>query len=222
LDDQVKVRGYRVELGEIESVLREQPGVVEAAVVALDANDGEKILVGCVVGATAVPIDLAAVRDGLAARVPEHLVPGRIVALPALPLSANGKIDRQALQEVARIAVTQSQTAYIGPRSPLEDALCKIWSELLGSERVGVEDNFFALGGHSLLATRVVSRIRALLHVEMPLETLFTAPTVADLAIKLAEDPVYGAIATRVAELLWSLRDLSDDQAAAMLASRDT
>ncbi|MFI5916859.1 amino acid adenylation domain-containing protein, partial [Dactylosporangium sp. NPDC051541] len=164
-DFQVKVRGFRIELGEVEAVLREAGA--SAAVVTVDAGSR---LIAYVVGV----VDVGLVRE----RLPQYMVPGVFVELTALPLNANGKVDRRALPAVDVVAGAE----FVAPRTPVEEAIAAIWADVLGAERVGVEDNFFVLGGHSLLATRVVSRIRAALGVEIPVAAVFDAPTVAGLA----------------------------------------
>ncbi|MEW5930636.1 MAG: amino acid adenylation domain-containing protein, partial [Gemmatimonadota bacterium] len=160
------------------AALREHPAVREAVVVVREDAPGDRRLVGYVVaeGAAASPGEL---QEHLGGRLPEHMVPGAFVALESVPLTSNGKLDRRALPAPEWGA---GEEGYVGPRTPAEEVLAGIWAEVLGVERVGVGDNFFDLGGHSLLATRVVSRIRELLAVELPLRGLFEAPTVAALA----------------------------------------
>ncbi|HEX7239905.1 MAG TPA: amino acid adenylation domain-containing protein, partial [Longimicrobiaceae bacterium] len=177
-DAQVKVRGFRIEPGEIEAVLAGLPQVREAVVAVREDVPGEKRLVGYVVaeeGAEASPAEL---RAELLGRLPEHMVPGALVVLDRLPLNANGKVDRRALPSPRWGA----DEAYLAPRTATEEIVAGIWSAVLGVDRVGVEQGFFELGGHSLLATRVVSRLREELGVEVPLRALFETPTVAALA----------------------------------------
>ncbi|WP_432832392.1 amino acid adenylation domain-containing protein [Dactylosporangium sp. CA-092794] len=176
-DDQVKVRGFRVELGEVENALGRQPSVGRCAVVPRD--DGPGGLVGYVVPASGQLVDVAAVRAGLADVLPEYMVPSAVVVLDALPLTPNGKIDRRALPAPDFGAVSR------GPSTPREEALCALFAEVLGLERVGIDDSFFELGGHSLLATRLISRIRTVLNTEISIRTLFETPTVAALARQL-------------------------------------
>ena len=178
MDQQVKVRGFRIEPGEVEAALLTHPGVREAVVAVREDAPGEKRLVGYVVAEAGAEPSGAELRAHLAARLPEHLVPGALVALERIPLTANGKTDRAALPAPER----GGEAAHVAPRTPTEEVLAGIWAEVLGVETVGVEDGFFELGGHSLLATRVVSRARRAFGVEVPLRALFEAPTVAGLA----------------------------------------
>ncbi|HLL45257.1 MAG TPA: amino acid adenylation domain-containing protein, partial [Longimicrobiaceae bacterium] len=174
VDTQVKVRGFRVEPGEIEAALRRHPGVRECAVVAREEG-GDRQLVAYLAG----DVDVGALRERLRAGLPAHMVPAAIVVLETLPLTPSGKLDRRALPAPE---FGSAEERYVAPRTPAEEVLAGIWAEVLGVERVGVAENFFDLGGHSLLATRVVSRIREVLAVELPLRALFEAPTVAGLA----------------------------------------
>jgi amino acid adenylation domain-containing protein len=184
LDHQVKVRGFRIELGEIEAALEDQPGVRAAIVVAGPDGSGSSRLIAYTVpdGAGSTVTEL---RQGLLERLPGHMMPSAFVMLDAFPLTPNGKVDRKALPppEGSRPAVV---TALVTPRNPLERTLAGIWTEVLGVDEVGVEDDFFELGGHSLLAVRVVGRVREALEVELALGALYGAPTVAELATLVA------------------------------------
>src|SRR6202453_2827920 len=178
VDDQVKIRGFRVELGEIEAVLAAQPGVEQSAVSVRQDRPGDAILVGYVVSVPGHQLDPAGLRDAAAAALPGYMVPAAVVVLDRLPLNPNGKLDRRALP--APELATASARA--GAATAGERALCAVFAQVLGLDRVGVEDSFFDLGGHSLLATRLVSRIRTVLGVEVPVRAVFEHPSVAALA----------------------------------------
>jgi amino acid adenylation domain-containing protein len=186
-DDQVKVRGYRVELGEVEQALRAHPGVAQGVVVLRTPQSGEPPLVAYAVpksGGYAVSHSdrptSEKLTEWLAAQLPAYMVPSAVVLLEQLPLTANGKLDRAALP--APDAPDASEDAFVAPRTETEKALAAIWTEVLKREQVGVTDNFLALGGHSLLAIRVLGRISKTFGVRLPLRTLFETPTVEALA----------------------------------------
>ncbi|MFD0527304.1 AMP-binding protein [Kitasatospora arboriphila] len=186
LDHQVKLRGLRIELGEIEAVLTGHPAVAEAVVLLREDTPGEPRLVAYWVapGGPGEPAE-DAVRAHLARLLPGYMVPAALVALAALPLSANGKTDRKALAEAPAPAVRTA--GYEAPRDEVEQTLAGLYGELLGRDRVGIRDDFFELGGHSLLATRLAARIRRDFGVDLPLRDLFDAPTVEALAVRVVE-----------------------------------
>ncbi|MBZ4423379.1 amino acid adenylation domain-containing protein, partial [Myxococcus sp. RHSTA-1-4] len=173
-DFQVKVRGFRIELGEVEAALAACAGVRESVVLAREDSPGHKRLVAYVVSGEQAP-SVGDLRTALGERLPAYMVPSAFVVLPALPRTPNGKVDRKALPAPDAAQVERTHE-YVAPRTPNEQLLAGLWREVLGVEQVGVHDDFFALGGHSLLATRLVSRVRNVLHVELPLRTLFEAP----------------------------------------------
>ncbi|MFJ6671606.1 amino acid adenylation domain-containing protein [Actinosynnema sp. NPDC091369] len=175
-DDQVKIRGYRVELGEVESALVAQPGVTHAAVVVDAGPGGVKRLIGYVVSA----VETATLRESLKLSLPDYMVPAAIVAVDALPLTVNGKLDVRALPKPVVTGAATSRAA----STRAEEVLCGLFADVLGVPSVGVDDNFFDLGGHSLLATRLVSRARSALGAELAIRDLFDAPTVAELALR--------------------------------------
>ncbi|HEU4754210.1 MAG TPA: condensation domain-containing protein, partial [Armatimonadota bacterium] len=180
VDEQVKIRGFRIEPGEIEAVLSAQAGVKEARVIVREDQPGEKRLVAYVVGG----VKAEALRGHLRESLPEYMVPAAFVVLEQLPLTPAGKLDVRALPAPELVSVEEQSAA---PRTPVEEVLAGIWAEVLGLERVGVRDSFFQLGGHSLLAIRVVSRIREVFGVELPLRALFEGPTVAALVVCVEE-----------------------------------
>nr|WP_244123661.1 non-ribosomal peptide synthetase [Burkholderia gladioli] len=189
-DFQVKIRGFRIELGEIEARLAEYPAVREAVVLAL-GDGADKRLVAYVVAEHDEQL-IGAIRDHLAAQLPDYMVPTAFVRLDALPLSPNGKLDRRALPAPDSSALARQ--VYEAPQGEIECALAEIWAELLGVERIGRHDSFFALGGHSLLAVRLVGRIAAL-GTELPLAKLFASPTLAGLAALITNRLDQGAAA---------------------------
>ncbi|MFB9315977.1 amino acid adenylation domain-containing protein [Cryptosporangium minutisporangium] len=183
LDDQVKIRGYRVELGEVEAALTAQPGVRRAVVVPRTDAAGHRTLVGYVTGERAdqgAPGDLrpADLRAGLAERLPSFLVPAHLVVLDEIPLTTSGKVDRRALPAPE----TRSATDFVAPRTPTEELVAQVWAAVLGPDRIGVHDNFFALGGHSLLAISAIARLCTAADCALTVRHLFSAPTVAGLA----------------------------------------
>jgi pristinamycin I synthase-3/4 len=178
-DDQIKIRGFRVELGEIQAVLCRHPGVREGVVIGRPDRSGAMRLVAYYIPRGEAPRTdqlLAFLRE----RLPDHMVPSAFMALESFPRKAHGKMDRGALPEPE--TAPDAAGACVAPRTPVEELLAGIWADVLGLERVGVEESFFELGGHSLLATRLVSQLRDSLRLELPLRTVFESPTVAELA----------------------------------------
>jgi natural product biosynthesis luciferase-like monooxygenase protein/amino acid adenylation domain-containing protein len=186
-DGQVKVRGYRIEFGEIEAELVRHASVKEAVVTVQESANGEKRLVGYVVYKPAAPAAKAGeaeLKDYLSCSLPEYMVPSVIVEMDYLPRLANGKLDRKALPE----PVLVSRNQYVPPRTGTEEMVAQVWSEVLKAERVGAEDNFFDLGGHSLLATQLMARVRDMFGVEIALGRLFENATVEALAREIEEE----------------------------------
>jgi amino acid adenylation domain-containing protein len=200
IDHQVKIRGYRIELGEVEAALRQYPALRECVVVAREDVPSDTRLVAYVVPiggqesgfggqeALAEPRPLIPdprsltpeLRDFLKQRLPDYMIPSAFVALDMLPRTPNGKLDRRALPAPDHVRPTQHDT-YAAPRTEVERLLADLWGALLGLERVGVHDDFFALGGHSLLATSVIAQVRDMFELELPLRSMFEGPTIAEL-----------------------------------------
>ncbi len=180
-DLQVKIRGFRVELGEVEAALARHPAVREAVVAARGGAEDRR-LVAYVVPEGGAP-DLRELRDFLRERLPDYMIPAAFVLLDALPLTPNRKVDRKALPEPERDEPGEAAA----PRTPLEELLAAVWSEVLGTDRIGPEDDFFALGGHSLRVTQVLARVREAFGVELPVRSVFESPTLAGLAARIGE-----------------------------------
>ncbi|MFH8993362.1 amino acid adenylation domain-containing protein, partial [Streptomyces sp. NPDC017940] len=192
-DFQVKIRGFRVELGEVESAVAAHPAVAQAVVTVHTGEGHDPRLVAYVVPAAGTTVEPADLRQFVGARLPEYMVPAAVVVLAALPVTVNGKLDRKALPVPDFSAAPHGRA----PRTAHEDVLCGLFAEVLDLDRVGPEDSFFDLGGHSLLATRLVSRVRTVLGVELPLRALFEAPSVARLARRLADADGARVVLTR-------------------------
>ncbi|MDZ7307315.1 MAG: amino acid adenylation domain-containing protein [candidate division KSB1 bacterium] len=190
-DQQVKVRGFRIEPGEIETCLQQHPAVREAVVVARAGNGddsaaADKRLLAYLVPRPGSTLTVSELHEFLKARLPEYMLPAAFVLMEKLPMLASGKVDRHALpapdDESLRLG---AGTAYVAPRTPTEELLANLWCDVLGVLRAGIHDNFFTLGGHSLLATQLVSRIRETFQIELPLADLFERPELAALAAHL-------------------------------------
>lgn len=216
-DHQVKVRGHRIELREIENALSQQEQVRAAAVVAREAENGDKQLVAYV--AADDEVSTTQLRSYLKERLPDYMVPAFFITLDELPLNANGKIDRRQLLELARQASPQQRAnEYVAPRTAAEEVLADLWTEMLGIERAGINDDFFALGGHSLLATQLLSRVQKIFRVDLPLRKLFETPTVAGLVDALALAYGDANAIEDIAQMVKQLREMSDEDLRQMMA----
>jgi amino acid adenylation domain-containing protein len=189
IDQQIKIRGFRIEPGEIEHLLREEEEVEDAVVILREDTPHEKRLVGYVVLGAGRMVTMSELRERLKKKVPDYMIPGSLIVLESLPLTENGKLNRNALPAFDGLR-PDLETEYVEPRTNLERGLAAIWAEVLGVERVGIEDNFFALGGHSLLATQLLARIQEALQIEVPLRALFEDATIAGMirAIESADE----------------------------------
>ena len=189
-DEQVKIRGYRIELGEVRAALAGLDGVEQAVAIAREDRPGDKRLVGYVTG---VPAWTRPRRAQLAQRLPAYMVPAAVVVIPALPLTVNGKLDTRALPAPEYQDVDQ----YRAPANTIEEILAGIYAQVLGIERVGVDDSFFDLGGDSLSAMRLIAAINKSLDAHLTVRTLFDAPSVSSLSQQLgrhASDPRYASV----------------------------
>jgi amino acid adenylation domain-containing protein len=217
MDHQLKIRGFRVEPGEIEVVLGQYPGVQEAVVMAQEYAPGDKRLVAYIVSQEDSGLTVTALRSYLKEKLPEYMVPSAFVMLDELPLTPNGKVERRALP-LPDQARPELEQVFVAPRTALESVLAKTCGELLGLERVGINDSFFELGGHSLLATQLVSRLCELFQMELPLRAVFETPTISGLAQRmLQEEPQPGEF-EKIADLLQQLDEISDEEAQEMLS----
>lgn len=229
-DQQVKLRGYRIELGEIEAVIAEHAGVRDCAVIVRGEADEQNRLIAYLVEAAGRTVEVSQLRTHARERLPDYMVPSKIVILKEMPLTVSGKIDRQALPEPDHerpdLAVT-----YEGPRNDIEEKLSRIWAELLKVDGVGIHDNFFELGGHSLLATQLATKVRGVFDVELPVRSLFNAPTIAELAQELKQhvrtSPAAATIHALprgregIEQLLARLGQMSDSDAELILQKRN-
>ena len=216
LDHQVKVRGMRLELGEVEAVLRGHAGVQDCAVVAREDVAGGKRLVAYVVGEQAATVDVVELRRHMGKRLPDYMVPSAWVMLEELPLTPSGKVDRRVLPEPDQLRPELEQ-AFVAPRTPAEEVIAGIWSEVLGVEQVGVHDNFFELGGHSLLVTQVMSRVRKVFQMEIPLRSLFESATVGGLVEVLSGLCGSREAIEEIAQTFIEVEQLSDENVEVML-----
>ncbi|MHC5744027.1 MAG: amino acid adenylation domain-containing protein [Nostoc sp.] len=180
IDNQVKIRGFRIELGEIEELLNQHSDVQTAWVIVREDHPGDKRLVAYVVGHKQHSPTINQLRSFLSSQLPQYMIPHAFVMLESLPLTPNGKVDRRALR--APDSREGLEINFVAPRTPIEEILTQIWTQALKVDQVGIYDNFFELGGHSLLATQLVSRIRNIFKVELPLREFFARKTVAELA----------------------------------------
>jgi len=182
IDQQVKLRGYRIELEEIETILNEHPAVSEAIVTASEDEAHDQLLTAHIVANPDQALSINDLRSHLRQRLPEYMVPAAFGVLDVMPLTSNGKVDRRALSDSPATVIAQNGNPFAPPRTPTEELLAGVWRDLLRLDQVGTDDNFFELGGHSLLAIQMISRIRQLFKIELPVRRLFEAPTIGEMA----------------------------------------
>jgi amino acid adenylation domain-containing protein len=225
IDHQVKIRGFRIELGEIETVLKQHPAVEQAVVVVREDVPDDKLLVAYLVlshqqasreESTQSNL-ISDLRSFVKAKLSEYMMPSAFVILKTLPLTPNGKVNREKLPVPEQIRPELAGT-FVAPRSSVEEVLAGIWAEAIGIEQVGIYDNFFELGGHSLLATQVISRLRDAFNVEFPLRQFFDSPTVADLAVAIAQKLAEQTDEEMMAQMLAELDEISEEEVREVLA----
>jgi amino acid adenylation domain-containing protein len=211
-DSRVKVRGYGVEIGEIEMALLNHPDIREAIVVARQNELGESRLVAYFTSIDPRELNASDLRTFLKEKLPDYMIPSDFVILDRIPLGPGGKVDRKALAAPDN-SRPQLASAYIAPKTPIEVQLAKIWSDLLDIDRVGINDNFFDLGGHSLTASRVISRVIQTFRLNLPLKLLFDSPTVAEMASVIAANQAKLATQDELKRMLSNVEAMSDEEA---------
>jgi amino acid adenylation domain-containing protein len=221
MDHQVKVRGFRVELGEIEAALDQYWAIAESVVIDNDDLPGGTRLIAYIVPEEGVEPTSAELYAFLKEKIPSYMIPSIFVTLKQIPLTPNGKMNRAELP-VPQLSEDGASANFVAPRTPLEETLAGIWRETLGVAQVGVESNFFDLGGHSLLATRVVSQIREQFGVELPLRVLFESPTIAGLSQHLDAVQVKDTQLSRILDMLENVENISEEEVTALLAKAGT
>jgi acyl carrier protein len=220
MDQQVKVRGFRVELGEIESTLNQYRAVVESVVVDRKDSSGDIRLIAYFVPEDGVEPTSLELLTFLQEKLPSYMLPSAFMAIKEIPLTPNGKVDRRALPAPEQIEV--STAGFIAPRTEMEQLVAEIWCEILGITQVGADSNFFDLGGHSLLATRVMNRIRERCGVELPLRVLFEFPTVVSLAAKLDDARPKETELSRILDILVNMENISEEEVTTLLAQSES
>jgi amino acid adenylation domain-containing protein len=219
IDHQVKIRGFRVELGEIEAVLGQHPDIHNSVVVAHEDESGNQRLVAYLVLNSKTEIPKSSnLRDFLKQKLPDYMVPAVFVMLKTLPLTSNGKVDRKALPAPEQLR-PELEAKFVAPRTEVEQVVAEIWAEVLRLEKVGIYDNFFDLGGHSLLLTQVTSRLYQAFGVELSLRQLFATPTIAELAIIIAQKQVEQADSELLEQMLTELEQMPEDEISSVLSA---
>ncbi|MBD2131004.1 amino acid adenylation domain-containing protein [Sphaerospermopsis sp. FACHB-1094] len=210
IDTQVKLRGFRIELAEIEAVLNQHPDIQQVVVMAREDEPGKKLLVAYLVAQDNVPTP-SSLRNFLKSKLPDYMIPAAFVILENLPLTPNGKINRRALP-VPDTSQRNLEVDFVPPSTDTEQELADIWQEVLKLKQVGIHDNFFELGGHSLLATQAISRLREVFSLDFPLRYLFENPTIAELAQKVTEQQIEQAENDELARILAEVDQLSEEE----------
>jgi acyl carrier protein len=210
-DRQIKIRGHRVELAEVEIAVLQIVGVEQAAVVARPQRDVGARLSAYVVLRPGSRVNVTQIRAALQEKLPDYMIPSAFVPLACLPMTRSGKIDRRGLPEPPRSRAVL-EVPYAAPRNPLESVLARLWSEVLQVDAIGCDDDFAALGGDSLLATRIVMQVNQMFNLTQPLKTLFATPTVAQLAAWIVAQEVWPGAAAQSARLMVEIDALTPEQ----------
>jgi amino acid adenylation domain-containing protein len=224
IDNQVKIRGFRIELGEIEATIRQHSDIEQVVVIVREDVPGEKRIVAYFAPSSESVDTLPAtslqqvknIREFLQQKLPDYMIPSAFVQIKTFPLTANGKIDQQALPAPDKASLAGT---FVAPRNPIEETLADIWREVIKIEKVGINDNFFELGGHSLLATQVISRLRQAFQISLPLHYLFESPTIADFAVVIAQKLSEQADEVMLADMVAELEQLSEEEVQKLLAN---
>lgn len=216
-DLRVKIRGYSVEVAEVELALNALANIKEAVVGTRKGVAGDQQLIAYIVSRSQPGPTVSELRRVLGESLPDYMLPAAFVTLDALPLTPNGKVDRRMLPELGSTR-PQLDTSFIAPRTPVEEELAKIWAQMLSLDQVGIHDDFFDLGGHSLLATQVTSRVINCFKVDLPIKSLFDSPTVADMAMIITQNETKKARPEDLARMLTEVESLSDEEAQRLLA----
>lgn len=218
VDQQVKLRGFRIEPGEVEAVAAEHAGVERAVVLVETAKGESRLLLYAVTGSSSP--SAGELKAHLRQRLPEYMVPQVVTFLDVLPLNASGKIDRAALPKPDGAGLS-GEAFYVAPETELQEEIAALWREVLAVERVGLHDNFFDLGGHSLRATRLVARVRQVFGIELPVREVFQGPTVAEMEVTITGRLAAGEDEGELAQMLDEIRDLSPEELADLLGDDD-
>jgi natural product biosynthesis luciferase-like monooxygenase protein/amino acid adenylation domain-containing protein len=214
IDHQVKLRGFRIELGEIEAVLGQHPMIQDCVVLAREDMPGEKRLVAYVVGSQ--ELTATGLRSFLQEKLPAYMIPSQFLPLDVIPLTPNGKVDRRALPPPTSVR-SELEMTFVSPRTPAEEVVAGIWAKILGVDHIGPHDNFFELGGHSLHGVQMISQLRDIFQVELPLRSLFEKPTVESLVSDIAQLRGGREIIEAIAEVFQEIEHLSEEDIKAIL-----
>jgi acyl carrier protein len=219
IDDLVKIRGYQIDLCEVEAILSKYPRISQAVTTTHGENAKEKFLVAYFIPVINETVNASELRKYLAAQLPDYMIPSVFVQMDSFPLNPNGKVNRKVLPIPTNERPELNQI-YIAPQTPIQEILAEIWAEVLGVKQVGIDDNFFQLGGHSLKAIQLIGKIRQTLELDITIRHLFTSPSVKELATALGELAGGEDIINEIAKTIQEIAQLSPEQLQAMLAQQ--